>query len=300
MITLLQHPIVCILLLYITVLLLWYPKTFPGTHIPIWFISAILSIVVGFLNHQITYPAIIPILLLIMITYKLGQKGLSARARLGFSITLFCLTALLGLIVHALPGFHNIRALNHVMITRDAIPFTMYWNINKTLVGIFILGLMTPLIQQWADGKIIFKKMLFPSVLLMFIVGLLAFHLKFVHFSPKLSSHVFIWAITNLLFVCTAEEAFFRSFVQRYLCLWFKRIKGGSLIAIVIASLLFGLSHYPGWSIKYMFLATIAGTGYGWIYWKTKSIEASIITHFSLNLIHFLFFTYPALMSSFR
>ena len=300
MFSLWDHPVLCVSLLYLTVLLLWYPKTFPRISIPLWFISAIIFIFISFLKHQLTYQSIIPIVLLIGITYKLGQKKLSTQSRIAFGLTLFCLAALLGLIVHALPGFHNIRVLNHLMITEDAVPLTMYWNFDKTLVGIFILGFMTPLIHTWSEVQIIFKKALLPVTLTILAVVFLAFQLKFIHFSPKLSSHIFVWATTNLLFICTAEEAFFRGFVQRYLCLWFTRVKGGDLIAIAIASLLFGVSHYHGSSLKYMALATMAGMGYGFVYWRTKSIEASIITHFSLNTIHFLFFTYPALMSSFR
>jgi len=42
-------------------------------------------------------------------------------------------------------------------------------------------------------------------------------------------------------------------------------------------------------------LSTVAGLGYGWVYQRTGRIEASILTHFALNLVHFLLFTYPAL-----
>jgi len=41
-------------------------------------------------------------------------------------------------------------------------------------------------------------------------------------------------------------------------------------------------------------LATIAGIGYGGIYWRTNRIEASIFAHFLVNTTHILCFTYPA------
>jgi len=44
----------------------------------------------------------------------------------------------------------------------------------------------------------------------------------------------------------------------------------------------------------------VAGIGYGWAYRRTGRIEASILTHFSLNSLHFLLFTYPALAASMR
>ncbi|WP_419656688.1 putative CAAX protease family protein [Desulfosarcina variabilis str. Montpellier] len=47
--------------------------------------------------------------------------------------------------------------------------------------------------------------------------------------------------------------------------------------------------------LKYVILATAAGWGYGIIFQRTGSIDASIMTHFGLNTTHFIFFTYPAL-----
>lgn len=62
----------------------------------------------------------------------------------------------------------------------------------------------------------------------------------------------------------------------------------------MLASLMFGLAHFKG-GISYVMLATVAGVGYGFVYQKTKRIESSILVHFAVNTIHFLFFTYPAL-----
>lgn len=73
-----------------------------------------------------------------------------------------------------------------------------------------------------------------------------------------------------------------------------KKIKHGDYLALLIAAILFGLAHYAG-GTKYMILTTVAGISYGWVYLTAKRIEESILTHFGLNLTHFLFFTYPAL-----
>jgi len=68
------------------------------------------------------------------------------------------------------------------------------------------------------------------------------------------------------------------------------------MLALAIASVLFGLSHFwGGWS--YVALATVAGLGYGWIYQRTQRIAASILAHFALNTTYFFLFTYPALTS---
>ena len=39
--------------------------------------------------------------------------------------------------------------------------------------------------------------------------------------------------------------------------------------------------------------AGTAGLFYGYTYQKTKRIEASMLVHFCLNMVHFLMFTYP-------
>jgi membrane protease YdiL (CAAX protease family) len=44
-------------------------------------------------------------------------------------------------------------------------------------------------------------------------------------------------------------------------------------------------------------LATVAGLFYGAAYLRTRRIEGAILTHFALNAVHFLAFTYPALAS---
>lgn len=41
---------------------------------------------------------------------------------------------------HRLPGFHNLRVIDAVRFTPDAIPFTLYLNFDQTLIGLFILG----------------------------------------------------------------------------------------------------------------------------------------------------------------
>jgi membrane protease YdiL (CAAX protease family) len=56
---------------------------------------------------------------------------------------------------------------------------------------------------------------------------------------------------------------------------------------------LFGLAHIAGgW--RYVALATVAGAGYGTVFYRSRRIEASILAHFTLNAVHFLLFTYPA------
>lgn len=68
------------------------------------------------------------------------------------------------------------------------------------------------------------------------------------------------------------EEFLFRGLIQNFLTRWLGRGAG-----LVLASGIFGLSHYP--DPRYIVLATFAGGAYGWVYLRTGKITASGMTH---------------------
>lgn len=281
--------------LYLTVISLWIPAF---KKISLWSVTLALSIVFGLISHRIEYIGLVFILILLSATLGLNNKKLSISLRLLSALVLFILGLGLGLAgIHLLPGFQNLRVLNNVHISNNGIPFSLYLNFDKTLVGIFILGILHQRITTRAQWRELVKTMFPGTLFVIFIVAILSVLFQFVSFDPKLPPSLPLWAITNLLFVCLAEEGFYRGFVQKYLCRIFKNLRYGNPFAIILSALLFGLSHFMG-GTQYIILATIAGIGYGWIYWKTQKIEAAILTHFSLNLVHFLFFTYPALATA--
>ena len=134
-------------------------------------------------------------------------------------------------------------------------------------------------------------------MIVMFIaLSTMSYFFHYVHSDIKWPSFTPIWILVNLFFVCMAEEVLCRRVIQHQLASVLK-IKYGNYIAIFISAVIFGLIHYQG-GIKYILLASLAGLFYGHIYDKTKEIRSSILLHFSLNIIHFLFFTYPLLFSS--
>lgn len=93
-----------------------------------------------------------------------------------------------------------------------------------------------------------------------------------------------------------AEEAFFRNFLQRHSACAIGGAHGG-MIALVITAPLFGIAHAGGGPMLVAF-ATAAGVGYGYVYLRTGRVEASILTHFAVNAVHFLLFTYPYAITS--
>lgn len=118
--------------------------------------------------------------------------------------------------------------------------------------------------------------------------------LEFVRWQPKWSELFWLWAWGNLLSTCLVEEAFFRGLLQLSLMRWLMCWRHGEKWAIVVAAVLFGWKHLPGgWT--YAGLAALAGIGYGSAYLASGRLEAAILSHFALNCLHFLLFSYPAL-----
>ncbi len=275
--------------LYLTVISLWIPQF---KKVPLWGILLVASILLGLVSHLLDLITLVFISLLAIETVCLRYPKTPILLRVLSATVIFILS--IGLGMHLIPGFHNLQVLNNVHISADGIPFNLNLNFDKTIVGVLIIGFLHQRLATRRDWVIMAKAAIPRAIVVIFVVACLSFLFKFVWFDPKLPSSFILWACTNLLFVCLAEEAFFRGFMQKYLCLVLQRVKYGALIAITLSSLLFGLYHYAG-GTRYMLLATVAGLGYGWVYFRTQKIESSILTHFSLNLAHFLFFTYPAL-----
>jgi uncharacterized protein len=278
--------------LFVSVLALWLPSK---KNKMLWPLTLALSLILGLIAHQLDVFALIPLILLYF-SLRYGET-MQQPKRLSIIAKMIALILSVGLCMHLFPGFHNLKVLDHIYFSPDAIPFSLYLNIDKTVVGIFILGMSASLICSAEEWLKLFKQLIPKITIVLISVISLALLLKFVRFNPKLPLYFFIWSISNLFLVCMAEEALFRGFIQKNLSLLLEKFKYADLIAILLASLLFGLMHFHG-DLHYVLLATAAGIGYGWVYVSTKRIEGSIFTHFIVNMTHFLFFTYPALAAN--
>lgn len=198
------------------------------------------------------------------------------------------------LMLHRVPGFANPRVIDAVRCTPDAVPFTLYLNFDKTLIGLLLFGLVLPRIVSGRGWREVLAATLPRAALVIGVVLIVSLVLGYVRWAPKLPADTLLFLGVNLLFTCTAEEALFRGVIQRGLrCAWSGR-RGGAWAALAVAAVLFGLAHLAGgWA--YVALATVAGAGYGWIYERTQRVEAGVLAHFGLNAVHFVLFTYPAL-----
>jgi membrane protease YdiL (CAAX protease family) len=93
--------------------------------------------------------------------------------------------------------------------------------------------------------------------------------------------------VYNFLFVCVLEESFFRGIVQTLLIHWARHWCGSHAdgLGLLGASVLFGGVHAGG-GLTFMLLATLAGFGYGLVYYLTGRLQFAVLLHFAVNTVH--------------
>ncbi|MGA9530001.1 MAG: CPBP family intramembrane glutamic endopeptidase [Terriglobales bacterium] len=142
---------------------------------------------------------------------------------------------------------------------------------------------------RWSDLKVGLRELAFfaPIVIALGLaLGFLHPHAHPLKFSMPLT-----W-VYIFIFIAAPEELFFRAWVQNLLERRFGRMlspEKARKLALVIASVLFGLSHFNKRSAhfnwRYVILATIAGIFYGRAWRENRRVPASAITHASVDAI---------------
>jgi uncharacterized protein len=143
---------------------------------------------------------------------------------------------------------------------------------------------------RWSDWKTGLRELVFFAP----IVIALGLALDFIHPHknvPPVGRALLSW-IGIFVFVAVLEELFFRTWVQNLLERRFSK-----RAALLIASVLFGLSHFnkrnfgsAHFNWRYVLLATIAGIFYGRAWREQRRITASAITHTFVDWLWTLWF----------
>lgn len=112
----------------------------------------------------------------------------------------------------------------------------------------------------------------------------------FIHFHAALPSLARTAAavFVTFLLIAVPEELFFRAVLQNLL-----ETRLGKNLALVIASLLFGLSHFnhgAAFNWRYVLLASIAGVFYGRAWREKRQVLAAITTHTLVDVAWSLWF----------
>lgn len=264
----------------------------------VWVAALLAAVGCGYWSGVLTGPAVVwPALLAgACRLYRRGQgapAGSRPRLQLPAAAVVVILAFLLG--AHLLPGFHNPVLVRDLVLSAGASPYTQYLNFDKALVGLLLIGILGEGLPQ--SGRDWLEALRRAAPWIIATIGLvlgLALVLGQLALAPKWTPFFWLWAVTNLFFTCTAEEAFFRGFLQRELGRALAGFGGGQPLALVGSAALFGLAHWAGgWS--YVLFAALAGLGYALAFRASRRIEMAILAHFGLNAVHFLLLTYPRL-----
>ncbi|MBS9429474.1 CPBP family intramembrane metalloprotease [Photorhabdus akhurstii] len=247
-------------------------------------IVLLAAIITGFVTQTMIYPAIATI----AIIFLLGALRIYFQQNNTIKITteLLLLAFAAALFLHLLPGFNNLKYLDKVQIGPHSAPFSMYFNFDKALIPFLLLCCMPGLFTTKPLAKVrpyawIILTVAIPALLgIATALGGLAVELHTPQWLP-------MFMLANIFFVSLAEEALFRGYIQQRLSQWIN-----PYFALIITALIFGGAHFVGGPLLMIF-ATLAGLIYGLAWMWSGRLWVAVGFHFSLNLVHLLFFTYP-------
>ena len=303
------------ILLMVSIVLLWLPRIRKY-----WFAANCAANLIAFWVGIIHVMGIIANIGLIYAIYYYYENTKKEK----LPIWLLILVVGLLYLCHYVPGVSNLLLIENINYD-ESVRFDFWLNFDKILLGLLILAfsqvrLVKSFKEYWGLVKSI-KYELSSLIVILIVSGL---GVGFIKFSPKLPIESVAWALHNLFSTAIAEEAFFRLFLQtsliaflltnhdKFSSVWSLINKGLStigintlklkkyesnyevaLLSIILVSLFYGLTAYKG-GAGCVLLTFIAGLFYGWSYYKTAKIEAAITVHFTINFMHYLFFTFPA------
>jgi hypothetical protein len=280
------------LLVAIAILALWLAPR-------IWSALLALGIAAGYASGQLSGPAAVWLALLAGACYAYVHESPASSGRV-FGVrkaaSLAGIVALsVALSLHVLPGFHNLLIQPPTRLTPRSAPYEQWLNFDKTIAGLLILGICyRGLIQTPAQFAEASKRAALPAAVTILVVVSASAASGYVQWDPKWLGQFWIWGALNLLSTCMSEEAFFRGFIQAEIARHLGSRRGATLVSIGCSAGLFGIAHIAGgWG--YAGLASMAGAGYAIVFHRSKRIEMSMLTHFGLNTVHFLLFTYPSI-----
>jgi membrane protease YdiL (CAAX protease family) len=258
--------------------------------VPAWPAGLAAAVGAAWWAGFVALPAIVALLVLVALCH-VHQRSTSRAVRWGAMAALVVLA--LALALHKVPGFANPLLLRDVLVSQGAAPVTQYLNVDKAAVGIVLCAWFCAPARRRAEWAAVRPAL--PIVLLTPVVVLGGALLSgTVAVDPKLPAFTPLFLLTNLLFTCVAEEAFFRGVIQGGLLHALAGRRYAPAVAIGVAAVLFGIAHAGG-GVAMIVLATLAGIGYGLAAWRSGRIEAAILAHFVVNALRFLLVTYPLL-----
>lgn len=273
----------------------WYPAAAAPARLrpPPWLLLFGAAIASGLGAGILAWIAVLELALFGAVAYVAGRDDVARRWRLLCGIA--CALMALALAMHALPGFNNPVLIAKAQFSPGAAPFTQYANFDKAAVGLILLACLcrrAATAAQWRDSL---RRALAIGAATIAVVMAVAVLVGYVRLDLHVPRYTAVFIVTNILFTCVAEEAFFRGFLQERLGRALASSAYGGTIALLCSALAFGAVHFAGGPV-YVLLATLCGLGYAYAYTGTRRVEASVLVHGAFNIVHFLAFSYPYLL----
>jgi len=237
-------------------------------------------------SSALAYLGGLTFLVLIYYHTKLEDSKADIPILIGISLLLA------GFVLHHIPGFTTWLAIDHVKISAAMRFYAMPLNFDKVIAALLVYSLSTLIVDEKTIDKTAFTQSLLILIACILVILVPAILTDYIQFDPKIPGILPIWALNNFLFVCFSEEVIFRGFLQSTIQKYLPNKTKYAILSIILASIIFGLAHYKDGQI-FMALAAICGLFYGYAYYKTGRVLCAMLVHFSLNLTHILFFTYP-------
>lgn len=251
-----------------------------------------LCLTLGFISDSLDLSAIFISLIFLIASYIFYNANTSDFSRSCLWFMIFLLAFFLS--NHNFSGFQEWQFINGEFISPNAEKFSVFLNIDKILAGFGIAVFGLAPLRKFSHLKKIFIKT-FPTLMLsLFTIASFGLLTGLAQFDPKFPDIWLVWIMSNLLMNCISEEIVFRFFLQGNLQKLTKGLNYSTPLSIFVTSCIFTLFHSSE-SILYMLGIFIGSCFIGYAYHITRRVEASIILHFTINIIHFFFFTYPML-----
>ncbi|MBF8104029.1 CPBP family intramembrane metalloprotease [Serratia liquefaciens] len=236
--------------------------------------------------HQVLTPVSIGclagIMLLVTLRYYYREKY-----PLALLLEVLVVASAIALFLHLVPGINNLKAVEGDKAGPLSAPFTMYYNFDKAIVPFLLFACLPTLFKRDKPEKSVGTSAWAALIISVPALLLLAVALGGLKIELHAPAWILPFIMANLCFVCMAEEALFRGYLQQRLSQWL-----GAWPALIIAALIFGAAHLAGGMLMVIF-ATLAGLIYGLAWMWSGRLWVPILFHFGLNLTHLLLFTYP-------
>jgi uncharacterized protein len=219
----------------------------------------------------------------------------SAHKPIGTYITwLLAIVLGIGVGLYRPVGFNYPLIFSLNQLHEGGLPFSLYINIAKLLAGyITVYFLLSFGSQAYIQSRALQFAL---AVGLGFLVVCVAYFALDLAFYLKPLKYIALFGLVNLLATCIAEEAFMRLLLQAQL----QKFLSGKLasgfwleaIPLLITTTIFGVMHFSA-NVNLLWVFSLAGFSYGLVYSLTKNLWMCVAVHFTVNIIHFSFLTYP-------